>query len=157
MTAFDLENSKSVTLPFEMGSNIAAVALSPDKKVLITVDEDGRALLVNYRKGVVLNHFNFKSRVASIVFSPCGRYFAASHGKQVHATDVPTGAVGIYVRHGKKAVEAGVYPWATYFRSVEHMVMNASSIPVLAPHRSPYSLFSSLQRDFPHKKHQACR
>ena len=59
-----------------------------------------------------------------------------SHGKQVHATDVPTGAVGIYVRHGKKAVEAGVYPWATYFRSMEHMVMNASSIPVLAPHLS---------------------
>ena len=90
MTAFDLENSKSVTLPFEMGSNIAAVALSPDKKVLITVDEDGRALLVNYRKGVVLNHFNFKSRVACIVFSPCGRYFAASHGKQVQVWATPS-------------------------------------------------------------------
>ena len=90
MTAFDLENSKSVTLPFEMGSNIAAVALSPDKKVLITVDEDGRALLVNYRKGVVLNHFNFKSRVASIVFSPCGRYFAASHGKKVQVWATPS-------------------------------------------------------------------
>jgi periodic tryptophan protein 2 len=90
VSVFDLENSKSVTLPFEMGNNIAAVALSPDKKVLITVDEDGRALLVNYRKGVVLNHFNFKSKVVTIVFSPCGKYFAASHGKQVQVWKTPS-------------------------------------------------------------------
>jgi len=90
VSVFDLENSKSVTLPFETGNNIACVALSPDKKVLITADEDGRALLINYRKGVVLNHFNFKAKVTTIVFSPCGKYFAASHGKQVQVWATPS-------------------------------------------------------------------
>jgi len=90
ISVFDLENSKSITLPFETSNNIQCVALSPDKKVLIVVDEDGRALLINYRKGVVLNHFNFKSKVSTIVFSPCGKFFAASHGKQVQVWATPS-------------------------------------------------------------------
>ena len=98
----------AATLPFENRKNIDRIALSPNDRVLITVDEgtlpdgaclndlpwhiltvtsstrhlslrtlcpspDGRALLVNFFRRVVLHHFNFKERVRSIKFAPNGR------------------------------------------------------------------------------------
>ena len=86
-------SNKSRTIPFENRKNIAVVALSPDSNVLITVDEgqarrispqvffeasdkpllDGRALLVNFKRGVVLHHFNFHNPVRAIQFSPDGK------------------------------------------------------------------------------------
>ena len=86
-----MTRNKSYTLPFENRKNIAVIALSPDSNVLISVDEgaapnaylsyqhmnrfaiDGRALLVNFRRAVVLHHFNFKKKVNGIVFSPDGK------------------------------------------------------------------------------------
>ncbi len=35
---------------------------------------DGRALLVNFKRGVVLHHFNFQKPVKAVKFSPDGRY-----------------------------------------------------------------------------------
>jgi hypothetical protein len=35
---------------------------------------DGRSLLVNFRRGVVLHHFNFHKPVKDIKFSPDGKY-----------------------------------------------------------------------------------
>eukprot|EP00960_Hanusia_phi_P005682 164873-Hanusia_phi.AAC.1 len=90
VTAFDLENSKSLTLPTENAKNIDRIALSPDGNVLITVDEEGRALLINFRRGSVLNYFNFKAKVSAILFSPCGKYFAVSHGKLVQVWMTPS-------------------------------------------------------------------
>lgn len=82
-------SNKSHTFPFENRKNIAAIALSPDSNVLISVDEgmsvcmvwggyaqsiaDGRALLVNVRRGIVLHHHNFKKAVNAIQFSPDGK------------------------------------------------------------------------------------
>ena len=90
VTIFDLENSKSVTLPTENRKNIASIALSPDGSVLITVDEEGHALLINFKRGVVLNHFNFKKAVNAIVFSPDGKYFAVTHENHVQVWGTPT-------------------------------------------------------------------
>jgi periodic tryptophan protein 2 len=90
VTVFDLENSKSVTLPTENRKNIACIALSPDASVLITVDEEGHALLINFKRGVVLNHFNFKKAVLAIVFSPDGKYFAVTHENQIQVWGTPT-------------------------------------------------------------------
>ncbi|KAF5310900.1 hypothetical protein D9619_008181 [Psilocybe cf. subviscida] len=73
VSVFDLVNNKSSTFAFESRKNIAAIALSPDGNVLISVDEDGRALLVNARRGVVLHHINFKKPVKDIQFSPDGQ------------------------------------------------------------------------------------
>ena len=70
---FQISN-KSFTFPFENRKNIDVIALSPDGNVLISVDEDGRALLVNARRGVVLHHFNFQKQVRDIEFSPDGKY-----------------------------------------------------------------------------------
>jgi periodic tryptophan protein 2 len=85
-------SNKSFTFPFENRKNIECIALSPDANVLVSVDEgsslhhtgdhradrflvsqDGRALLVNFRRGVVLHHFNFKKPVKDIKFSPDGK------------------------------------------------------------------------------------
>ena len=90
VTVFDLENSKSVTLPSENRKNISTLALSPDGSTLITVDEEGHALLISFRRGVVLNHFNFKAVVNAIVFSPDGNCFAVSNENHVHVWKTPS-------------------------------------------------------------------
>ncbi|TDL25193.1 WD repeat protein [Rickenella mellea] len=89
VSVFDLVNNTSRTLPFENRKNIAAIALSPDGNVLISVDEDGRAVLVNFRRGVELHHFNFHKPVKAIRFSPDGRYIAVTHDSQVQVWRTP--------------------------------------------------------------------
>ncbi|KAG8926587.1 hypothetical protein FRC02_008788 [Tulasnella sp. 418] len=89
ISVFDLVNNKSRTLPAENRKNIAVVALSPDGNILISVDEDGRALLVNFRRGVVLHHVNFKKPVKAIQFAPDGKYVAVSHGPHVQVWKTP--------------------------------------------------------------------
>ncbi|CAE6493983.1 unnamed protein product [Rhizoctonia solani] len=89
VSVFDLVNNKSRTLPFENRKNIAAIALSSNSNLLISVDEDGRALLVNFRMGVVLHHFNFKKPVQAIKFSPDSKYIAVSHESHVQVWKTP--------------------------------------------------------------------
>ncbi|KAJ7682953.1 WD40-repeat-containing domain protein [Mycena rosella] len=89
VSVFDLVNNKSFTFPFENRKNIAALALSPDANVLISVDDDGRALLVNFRRGVILHHFNFHKPVKDIKFSPDGKFIAVTHGTQVQVWRTP--------------------------------------------------------------------
>ncbi|KAI0703655.1 WD40 repeat-like protein [Cerioporus squamosus] len=89
VSLFDLVNNKSYTFPFENRKNIAAIALSPDANVLLSVDEDGRALLVNFKRGVVLHHFNFQKPVKAIKFSPDGRFIAVSHDSHVQVWRTP--------------------------------------------------------------------
>ncbi|KAL4246695.1 WD repeat PWP2 family protein, partial [Abortiporus biennis] len=89
VSVFDLVNNKSYTYPFENRKNIAAIALSPDSNVLISVDEDGRALLVNVRRGVVLHHHNFKKPVKAIKFSPDGKYIAVTHDSHIQVWRTP--------------------------------------------------------------------
>ena len=82
-------SNKSSTFAFENRKNISVLALSPDGNVLISVDEgtcfssasaywflndpDGRALLVNAKRSVVLHYFNFHKPVKDIKFSPDGK------------------------------------------------------------------------------------
>ncbi|KAF9239823.1 WD40-repeat-containing domain protein [Melanogaster broomeanus] len=93
VAVFDLVNNKSRTLPFENRKNIAAICLSPDASLLISVDEDGRALLVNFRRGIVLHHFNFQKPVKDIQFSPDGKhvftFIAVTHDSHVQVWRTP--------------------------------------------------------------------
>ncbi|KAF8889622.1 quinon protein alcohol dehydrogenase-like superfamily [Infundibulicybe gibba] len=89
VSVFDLVNNKSYTFPFENRKNIAIIALSPDANVLVTVDDDGRALLVNFKRGVVLHHFNFKKPVKDLKFSPDGRYIAVTHEAHIQVWRTP--------------------------------------------------------------------
>jgi len=59
------------------------VALSPDDRLLLTIDVEDHALLINYQRSVILHRFYFKRPVRVCVFSPCGLYFAVSYGNHV--------------------------------------------------------------------------
>ncbi|KAM0787544.1 hypothetical protein ACM66B_003615 [Microbotryomycetes sp. NB124-2] len=90
VSVFDLVNNKSRTLAFENRKNIACIALSPDASTLVSVDEDGRALFVNFKRSVVLHHFNFKKPVRDIKYSPDGKFIAATHGSQIQIWKTPS-------------------------------------------------------------------
>ena len=85
----DLQTHTASTLPIEARSNIQAIALSPDDRLLLIVDVNNYAILANYRRGVVLHRFRFKRRVRCIQFSPNGLYFAVSFGKHVQVWRCP--------------------------------------------------------------------
>merc|ERR1711977_396191 len=56
VTVFDLVNNKSHTLPFAHRKNIARLALNPKGNLLLSIDEDGRAILTNLPRRVTLYH-----------------------------------------------------------------------------------------------------
>lgn len=85
----DLRTHTASTLPIEARSNIQAIALSPDDRLLIIVDVNNYAILANYRRGVVLHRFRFKRRARCITFSPNGLYFAVSYGRHVQVWRCP--------------------------------------------------------------------
>lgn len=89
VSVFDLIHNKSFTFNYEHRKNIAAIALNPQGTLMISVDEDGRAILVNFRARTVLHHFNFKNQVKSIEFSPDGTHFALGAGRFVEVWKTP--------------------------------------------------------------------
>lgn len=103
VSVFDLINNKSYTFSYEHRKNISRIALNPQATLLISVDEDGRAILVNFVKRTVLHYFNFKDRVLDIKFSPDGTHFAVAAGKQIQVWRAPNQSEGKqfapFVRH----------------------------------------------------------
>ncbi|XP_011404778.1 PREDICTED: periodic tryptophan protein 2 homolog [Amphimedon queenslandica] len=89
ISQFDLKNNKSCTFPFENQKNIYCFTVSPDGSLLISVDEDGKAILVNLQHHIVLHSFNFKSKVYDIRYSPNGKYVAVTHGKSLQLWHAP--------------------------------------------------------------------
>ena len=86
----DLLHHNCRTLPIEARSNIRQIALSPnDDRLLIVVDVNSYAMLINYHRGVILHRFKFKRPVRTIKFSPNGSKFAVSYGKFVQVWFTP--------------------------------------------------------------------
>lgn len=77
----NLTESCSSALPFENGRQIRTIAVSPDGRLLLSIDEEGRALVVNRRRRALLHHFSFKGPVRAAKWSPDGRYLAAAVGR----------------------------------------------------------------------------
>ncbi|KAF7914396.1 uncharacterized protein EAF01_000802 [Botrytis porri] len=90
VTIFDLFNNKSHTLPFAHRKNIARLGLAPRGNLLLSIDEDGRAILTNVPRRIVLHHFSFKSAVSAISFSPSGRHFAVGVGRMIEVWHTPS-------------------------------------------------------------------
>ena len=61
-------NHSSSVLPFESRKEIRLLAPSHDGRLLLVLDVDGRALLVNLQRRVVLHRFNFKKKVRCVFF-----------------------------------------------------------------------------------------
>ena len=79
----DLRNHSVRTLPVEARSSIRCIALSPNDSILLVVDVQNYALLINFHRGVILHRMRFKKTVRVLKFSPDGQYIAVSHGKHV--------------------------------------------------------------------------
>jgi periodic tryptophan protein 2 len=79
----NLTESTSSTLPFENAKNVRTICVSPDGRLLLSIDEDGRALVINRRRRALLHHFTFKGTVRAASFSPDGNYIAAAVGRLV--------------------------------------------------------------------------
>jgi periodic tryptophan protein 2 len=87
----DLLHHSCRTLPIEARSNIRRIALSPiNDRLLIVVDVNSYAMLVNYHRGVILHRFKFKRPVREMKFSPDGSKFAVSYGKFVQVWLTPS-------------------------------------------------------------------
>lgn len=82
-------SNTSVTLPFENRKDISILALSPDSNLLLSIDEEGHTLLINFVRRVVLAYFNFRSKVLSLQFSTDGKWFAAGTDKGIEVWKTP--------------------------------------------------------------------
>lgn len=91
LSVFDLVRNTSFTLPFETRKPIMRVAISPaNPSLVLIVDEDGNALLINVNKRALLAHMNFKLPVRDAAFSPNGQFLAVTHGNQVQVWRTPS-------------------------------------------------------------------
>ncbi|KAL9100818.1 MAG: hypothetical protein Q9163_003848 [Psora crenata] len=89
VTVFDLVNNKSYTLPFSHRRNIFRIALNPRGNLLLTVDEDGKAILSSFHRRLALYHFSFKGPISALAFSPSGHHFAVGLGRLVEVWHTP--------------------------------------------------------------------
>lgn len=95
LSVFNLVQNTSYTLPFETRKPIARVAVSPSNlNLVLVVDEEGHALLINAARKALLAHMNFKLPVRDAQFSPNGQFLAVTHGNQVQVWRTPS----IFVR-----------------------------------------------------------
>lgn len=83
-------SNTSHTLPFAHRKNIARLALTPRGNLLLSIDEDGKAILTNVLRDITLYHFTFKNPVSTVNFSPSGRFFAAGVGRQIEVWHTPS-------------------------------------------------------------------
>ncbi|KAI9707711.1 MAG: hypothetical protein M1836_000673 [Candelina mexicana] len=90
VTVFDLVNNKSYTLPFAHRRNISRIALTPRGNLLLTIDEDGRAILTNFQRRLALHHFSFRAPVSALAFSPSGRHFVVGLGRHIEVWHTPS-------------------------------------------------------------------
>lgn len=90
LTDHDDHSNKSYTLPFSHRKNIARIGLTPQGNLLLTIDEDGQAILTNVNRRIAIYHFSFKSSVTALAFSPSGRHFAVGLGRKLEVWHVPS-------------------------------------------------------------------
>jgi len=57
-------------------SDINKLSVSPDSKIMIAVDIEGYALIINLLTQKIISHFNFKSKLTDIKFSPNNKFLA---------------------------------------------------------------------------------
>ena len=65
----------------DLDAQIQTLCLSPDGRLLLAIDTDGRSLLINKTRRALLHHFSFKGPVLAAKFSPDGQYIACAVGR----------------------------------------------------------------------------
>lgn len=90
MLTYYLRSNSSYTLPFAHRTNIDRLDLISNGKLLLSVDENGRAILTNFYRRIPMYRFSFKGRVTALKFSPCGRRFAVGVGRRLQLWHTPS-------------------------------------------------------------------
>ncbi|RMZ79778.1 hypothetical protein DV738_g3114, partial [Chaetothyriales sp. CBS 135597] len=90
VSVFNLTKNTSYTLPLTHRTNITHIGLTPNGQVLLTVDEDGRAILTLFVRRISIYHFSFKGPVTALAFSPSGKHFVVGIGRALQAWRVPS-------------------------------------------------------------------
>ncbi|KAL2889526.1 Periodic tryptophan protein 2 [Ceratocystis lukuohia] len=90
VSVFNLVDNKTYTLPFAHRKNISRITLSPRGNLLLSVDDDGVAILTNVPRRIPIYQFSLRSPVTALAFSPCGRYFAAGLRRRIEVWHVPS-------------------------------------------------------------------
>lgn len=85
-----LSSNKSYTLPLFHRKNIVRLDLNPQGNLLLTVDEDGRAILTNFKRRIVIYHISFKGPADALKFSPSGQHFAVGIGRRLQLWQTPS-------------------------------------------------------------------
>ncbi|KAK6375765.1 U3 snoRNP protein [Exophiala oligosperma] len=90
VSVFNLTKNTSYTLPFAHRKNIVHLDLTPDGNLLLTIDEDGRAILSILPRRLAIYHFSFKTPVTALASSPDGRHFVVGLGRKIQAWRTPS-------------------------------------------------------------------
>jgi periodic tryptophan protein 2 len=90
LLTLQLYSNKSYTLPLFHRKNIVRLDLNPQGNLLLTVDEDGRAILTNYKRRIVIYHISFKGPADALKFSPSGQHFAVGIGRRLQLWQTPS-------------------------------------------------------------------
>jgi periodic tryptophan protein 2 len=91
---FNLTKNISYTLPFAHRKNISHLGLTPDGNLLLTIDEDGRAILSVFPRRIAIYHFSFKTPVTALSISPDGKHFVVGLGRKIQAWKTPSAPSG---------------------------------------------------------------
>ena len=86
----DFSSNISYTLPFSHRRHVSCIALVPRGNLLLSVDEDGHAILSNFLRRITIHYFSFRDTVTALAFSPSGRHFAAGLGRLVEVWHTPS-------------------------------------------------------------------
>ncbi|RUS87693.1 hypothetical protein EGW08_004534 [Elysia chlorotica] len=89
ISAFDLKNNKSQTLPVETKVNIVCTALSPDGRLAIVVTEEGEGHLISLVSNSILGTHHFHHTVSQVKFAPDGSKFAVTRDTVVQVFNAP--------------------------------------------------------------------
>lgn len=67
-----------------MRYDIKIIALSPNDKLLLIIDKEGKSSLYHLGKNIIFANFDFKGKVWNSHFSPNGKYFAIAIRSNQH-------------------------------------------------------------------------
>jgi len=90
VNVIDLVHNRSMTLNAENRKNISVLALTSNSSLLLSIDCEGHALLINFMKGSVLNRINFKDKVRACKWSPDDQWLVVGVGRHLHIYEAPT-------------------------------------------------------------------
>lgn len=83
---YDLKNSRSEALPFEVQYNISRIALSSNSSMLLIATEKVQLMMASMISGTILHRKDFKQigdKIYDLKFSPDGKYYAVCGSSQV--------------------------------------------------------------------------